>query len=203
MKIRELLNLSRVIPVLELDDVNTAPALAKALCAGGAPVLEITLRTANAFEIMAAIKAEVPEAYVGAGTVNTYEHIARCKELDLAFMVSPGLHEPLARNALESGIPYLPGVATASEVLTAIDLQLDTLKFFPAAAAGGVNMLKALGGPYGDIKFCPTGGVNSKNCQEFLDLDNVICVGGSWIAPKQLIKDQAWDEITSLAKSVS
>ena len=84
-----------------------------------------------------------------------------------------------------------------------IDLQLDTLKFFPAAAAGGVNMLKALGGPYGDIKFCPTGGVNSKNCQEFLDLYNVICVGGSWIAPKQLIKDQAWDEITSLAKSVS
>ena len=203
MKIRELLKLSPVIPVLELDDVKTAPELARALCAGGAPVLEITLRTDNAFEIMAAIKSEVPEAHVGAGTVNTPEHIAHCKELDLGFMVRPGLHEPLAKKALASGIPYLPGVATASEVLTAIDLQLDTLKFFPAAAAGGVTMLKALGGPYGDIKFCPTGGINSKNCAEFLSLDNVICVGGSWIAPKQLIKDQAWDEITSLAKAVS
>jgi len=202
MKIRELLKLSRVIPVLELDDVATAPALAKALCDGGAPVLEITLRTPSAFDVMAAIKSEVPEAHVGAGTVNTKEQVERCKELELAFMVSPGLHEPLARVAIDSGIPYLPGVATASEVLSAIDMKLDTLKFFPAAAAGGISMLKALGGPYGDIMFCPTGGVNSKNCEEFLELENVICVGGSWIAPKHMIKAQSWDEITSLAKSV-
>ena len=203
MKIRELLNISRVIPVLELDDVATAPDLAEALCAGGASVLEITLRTPAAFEIMEVIKNKVPQAHVGAGTVNTKEQIDRCKELDLAFMVSPGLHQPLAQAALKSGIPYLPGVATASDLLGAIDLGLDTLKFFPATAAGGTGMLKALGGPYGDIKFCPTGGINPDNCEEFLSLDNVLCVGGSWVASKSLIKDQSWDEITRLAKAVN
>ncbi len=203
MKIRELLEKSRVIPVLELDDVDTAADLAEALCEGGASVLEITLRTPAAFEAMEAIKTKVPQAYVGSGTVNTKAQIERCKELDLAFMVSPGLHAPIAEAALKSGIPYLPGVATASDMLAAIDLGLDTLKFFPATAAGGTNMLKALGGPYGDIKFCPTGGINSDNCEEFLSLNNVLCVGGSWVAPKSLIKSQSWDEITRLAKSVN
>ncbi len=203
MKIRELLKISRVIPVLELDDVDTAPDLAEALCAGGASVLEITLRTPAAFEVMEAIKARVPQAHVGAGTVNTSDQIDRCKALDLAFMVSPGLHAPLAETALKSGIPYLPGVATASDLLGAIDLRLDTLKFFPATAAGGTNMLKALGGPYGDIRFCPTGGINSDNCEDFLSLSNVLCVGGSWVASKSLIKNQSWDEITRLAKAVN
>lgn len=203
MKIRDLLKLSRVIPVLELDDVATAPDLAEALCAGGASVLEITLRTPQAFEVMAAIKAKVPQAHVGAGTVNTKEQVQRCKDLDLAFMVSPGLHQPLSEVALKSGVPYLPGVATASEVLHAIDLGLDTLKFFPATAAGGSKMLKALGGPYGDIAFCPTGGINADNCDEFLSLGNVLCVGGSWVAPKPLIKDKAWTEITNLASAVN
>lgn len=198
-----MLNISRVIPVLELDNVDTAADLAEALCAGGASVLEITLRTPAAFEIMEVIKNKVPQAYVGAGTVNTPAQIDRCKELDLAFMVSPGLHQPLAEAALKSGIPYLPGVATASDMLGAIDLGLDTLKFFPATAAGGTSMLKALGGPYGDIKFCPTGGINPDNCEEFLSLNNVICVGGSWVASKTLIKDRAWDEITRLAKAVN
>ena len=203
MKIRELLNISRVIPVLELDDISTAPDLAEALCAGGASVLEITLRTPAAFEIMEAIKSKVPQAHVGAGTVNTKDQIKRCQELDLAFMVSPGLHTPLAEAALDSGIPYLPGVATASDMLGAIDLGLDTLKSFPATAAGGSSMLKALGGPYGDIRFCPTGGINSDNCEEFLSLDNVLCVGGSWVASKSLVENQSWDEITRLAKAVN
>ncbi len=203
MQIRELLNISRVIPVLELDDTATAPDLAEALCAGGATVLEITLRTPAAFEVMEVIKNKVPQAHVGAGTVNTQAQIDRCKELDLAFMVSPGLHTPLAQAALDSGIPYLPGVATASDMLRAIDLGLDTLKFFPATAAGGTTMLKALGGPYGDIRFCPTGGINSDNCEEFLSLDNVLCVGGSWVASKSLIKNHSWEEITRLASVVN
>ena len=203
MKIRELLNQSKIIPVLELDDAASAPDLAKALCAGGATVLEITLRTPAAFDVMAAIKEHVPNAIVGAGTVNTEEQIKRCKALELDFMVSPGLHAPLLNAALASGIPYLPGVSTASEVLAASYAGLDTLKFFPAVAAGGLTMLKALHGPYGDIKFCPTGGINSDNCEEFLNLENVICVGGSWIAPKALIQAQAWDDITALAKSAS
>ena len=203
MEIRELLKRSKIIPVLALNDPKTAPDLARALCKGGASVLEITLRTPAAFDVMAAIKKEVPEALVGAGTVNTKDQVKRCKELDLDFMVSPGLHPALAETALASGIPYLPGVATASEVLTAIQLKLDTLKFFPASAAGGVPMLKALGGPYGDIRFCPTGGINSDNCQQYLELNNVLCVGGSWVAPEALINSQSWKKITALAASVS
>jgi len=203
MAIRELLKRSKIIPVLALNDPDSAIDLARALCKGGATVLEITLRTPAAFDIMAAIKSEVPEASVGAGTVNTKEQIKRCVELELDFMVSPGLQTELAKTAISSGIPYLPGVATASEVLSAIQLDLDTLKFFPAAAAGGVKMLKALNGPYGDIKFCPTGGINSDNCQQFLELNNVLCVGGSWVAPDNLVTSKSWKEITALAAAVS
>ncbi len=203
MNIRSLLAVSKVIPVLELNDPSTAPDVARALCKGGASVLEITLRTPEAFDVMTAIKENVPEAIVGAGTVNTEAQIARCKDLNLDFMVSPGFHKPLFDAAKESGIPYLPGIATASELLAASHAGLDTLKFFPAVAAGGITMLKALNGPYGDIKFCPTGGINSDNCKDFLNLPNVICVGGSWIAPKQLIQAQAWDEVTALATAAN
>jgi len=202
MQVRELLKQSKIIPVLALSDPETAPALAKALCAGGANVLEITLRTPAAFEVLAAIKESVSEAIVGAGTVNSESQISRCKDLNLDFMVSPGLHPALVESAQASGIAYLPGVATASEVLAATQHELDTLKFFPAVAAGGCAMLKALAGPYSDIVFCPTGGINTDNYQDFLNLDNVACVGGSWIAPSKLIQTQQWDEITALAKSV-
>ena len=200
-QIRDILELSKVIPVLALDNPDTAPDLARALCKGGASVLEITLRTPAAFDVMEAIKKSVPEAHVGTGTVNTAEHVERCKALDLAFMVSPGLYAPLAETALKSGIPYLPGIASASELLAATHLGLDTLKFFPASAAGGVPMLKALGGPYNDIRFCPTGGINADNLQQYLSLDNVLCVGGSWLAPNNMIETQAWDDITALAKA--
>ena len=203
MKLRDLLKQSKVIPVLEISDLNSAIPLAKALCAGGASVLEITLRTPAAFDVMAAIKENVPEAIVGAGTVNTEKQIERCKELNLDFMVSPGFHLPLLDAAKSSGINYLPGVSTASEVLSASHAGLDTLKFFPAVAAGGVSMLKALAGPYNDIMFCPTGGINAENCREFLELDNVICVGGSWIAPAQLVQSNSWSEITALAKAAN
>jgi len=203
MNIRELISKSKIIPVLALDDTNGAAELARALYNGGATSLEITLRTDAAFDVMATMKEAVPEASIGAGTVNTKEQIIRCQEMDLDFMVSPGLHPPLVEAALASGIPYLPGVATASEVLTAINLGLNTLKFFPAEAAGGVSMLKALGGPYSEIRFCPTGGINSDNCKQYLELKNVLCVGGSWVAPQKLIQTQSWDEITTLTKSAS
>jgi len=202
MNIRELISHSKIIPVLALNDTNNAAELARALYDGGAKSLEITLRTDAAFDVMEVMKNAVPEAFIGAGTVNTRDQIQRCKELELDFMVSPGLHQPLAEAALASEIPYLPGVATASEVLTAIDMGLDTLKFFPAEAAGGIKMLKALAGPYGDIKFCPTGGINSENCHQYLGLDNVLCVGGSWVAPGKLIQAHAWDEIKALTKTV-
>lgn len=201
MEVRELLQQSKVIPVLALDDPDTAPALAQALCAGGATVLEITLRTPAAFDVLTAIKENVPDAIVGAGTVNTEKQIDRCQQLKLDFMVSPGLHPALVESAQSTGIAYLPGVATASEVLAATMQGLDTLKFFPAVAAGGSAMLKALAGPYADIVFCPTGGINTDNYREFLKLKNVACVGGSWIAPTKLIQAQQWDEITALARS--
>jgi len=203
LKIRELLQQSKIIPVLALDDPHTAPDLARALCDGGASVLEITLRTPAAFDVMEAIKHRVPDAIVGAGTVNTLDQIKRCEELALDFMVSPGLSPSLLEAALKTGIAYLPGVATASEVLTAYNAGLNTLKFFPAVPAGGAAMLKAFAGPYQDIKFCPTGGINSDNFDQFISLDNVICVGGSWIAPKKLIASHAWNDITALAKTVS
>jgi len=203
MKLRKILMLSKVIPVLELQDAKTAVDVANALCEGGCKVLEITLRTDAAFDAMEAIKSAVPEAIVGAGTVNTEAQIERCKELQLDFMVSPGFYLPLAEAARSSGIAYLPGVATASEVLAASNHGLDTLKFFPAVAAGGIPMLKSLGGPYGDIKFCPTGGISAKTAADFLSLDNVLCVGGSWVAPSSLVKDKNYKEITALAAAAN
>lgn len=200
-EIQTLLDAIPVIPVLALSDVDSAPDLANALIAGGLPALEITLRTPQALDVIAAIKQSCPSAIVGAGTVNTPDQIDQCARAGVDFMVSPGLHSPLLKAARSTGIPYLPGVATASEVLLAINEGLSYCKFFPAQQSGGVAMLKALAGPYGDIKFCPTGGINADNFQEFLALDNVFCVGGSWIAPSKYIDDHAWPEITDLAKS--
>ncbi len=194
---------SPVIPVLVLEEPDTAAALAQALVSGGLRTLEITLRTAAAFDAIAAIKEAVPDAYVGAGTVNTFQQLEKCQALNVDFMVSPGLHTPLATAALETGIPYLPGIATASEALTAVNLGIESLKFFPAVPAGGVNLLKALSGPYQQLQFCPTGGINADNYQQFLALDNVLCVGGSWVAPASLIKQAAWDDITALAAAAA
>ncbi|OED36894.1 keto-deoxy-phosphogluconate aldolase [Chromatiales bacterium (ex Bugula neritina AB1)] len=194
---------SPVIPVLVLNNPETAVHVARALVDGGLRTLEITLRTPEAFDAISAIKSAVPGAYVGAGTVNTVEQLQQCENLNVDFMVSPGLHSPLAEAALASGIPYLPGIATASEALTALNMGLDALKFFPAVPAGGVNLLKALNGPYEQLRFCPTGGINAGNYQQFLELSNVTCVGGSWVAPADLIRKNAWSEITGLAAAAS
>jgi len=201
--IQKLLDGIPVIPVLALTDVDTAPALANALIDGGLPALEITLRTPQAMDIIAAIKESCPKAIVGAGTVNTPQQVDDCAKAGVDFMVSPGLYPPLLQTARETDIPYLPGVATASEVLMAINEGLTACKFFPAQQSGGIEMLKALAGPYGEMIFCPTGGINANNFQDFLALSNVFCVGGSWTAPGDLISGNAWGEITSLAKTCS
>ncbi len=202
MDIRTIMQRAPVIPVLVIDDTDSAAELAQALFAGGLTTLEITLRTAQAFDAIKVIKEAVPSATVGAGTVNTLEQLEQCHKLGVDFMVSPGLHSGMAEAARNSGIPYLPGIATASEALTAVNLGLDSLKFFPAVAAGGVSMLKALGGPYDNLQFCPTGGINGDNFREFLNLENVTCVGGSWVAPRSLVEGGQWGDITALAASV-
>jgi len=201
--IESLLDGIPVIPVLELTDVDTAPALANALIDGGLPALEITLRTPQAMDAIAAIKESCPNAIVGVGTVNTLQQIERCAAAGVDFMVSPGLNVSLLKAAHATNIPYLPGVATASEVLLAVNEDLTHCKFFPAQQSGGIPMLKALAGPYDEIKFCPTGGINADNFRDFLALRNVICVGGSWVAPADLIGSNAWSEITNRARLCS
>lgn len=203
MHTRDLLNLAPVIPVLVIDDPDSAVELANALVAGGLPVLEITLRTPTAFEAIAAIQSSVQGAKVGAGTVNTLDQLEQCKKHEVDFMVSPGLYAPLVDAARQAQIPYLPGISSASEALAAINSGLDTLKFFPAQQSGGTAMLKALNGPYGDLRFCPTGGINADNYLDFLELSNVLCVGGSWVAPKQLVAAKDWQAITGLAQRAS
>jgi 2-dehydro-3-deoxyphosphogluconate aldolase/(4S)-4-hydroxy-2-oxoglutarate aldolase len=189
-----------VIPVLVIDDVNTAVPLARALCSGGLRMLEVTLRTPAGLGAIERIAAEVPEAIVGVGTVLTRSDLERSAKAGARFAVTPGLTEALA----EPGpVPLLPGAATASEILRAIECGLSYLKFFPAVPSGGVGALKAFAGPFPEVQFCPTGGVDVTNAADFLALSNVICVGGSWIAPAAAVRAGDWARIESLARAAS
>ncbi len=199
MNIRQIMQAAPVIPVLVIDDPETAVPLCQALVEGGLKALEITLRTDAAMESIRLIKTALPDAIVGVGTVNSIQQLEDCAEAKVDFMVSPGFHQPLLDAAREADIPYLPAAATAGEVLRALNAGLDSLKFFPAAAAGGITMLKALAGPYAEVQFCPTGGINEGNFRDYLALPNVTCVGGSWVAPGKLISAGNWDEIRQLA----
>ncbi|MGI8944204.1 MAG: bifunctional 4-hydroxy-2-oxoglutarate aldolase/2-dehydro-3-deoxy-phosphogluconate aldolase [Qipengyuania sp.] len=172
-----------VIPVLVIDDVADAVPVAEALVAGGLGVLEVTLRTPAALDAIRAMK-QVEGAIVGAGTVVDEAGLDRALAAGAEFIVSPGLTEPLGRAALAAGVPFLPGVATAGDVLRGLALGLEHFKFFPAAAAGGIPALKALAGPFGGVKFCPTGGVTQESAAEWLRIEQVLCVGGSWLAGK-------------------
>lgn len=202
MSAKKILEIAPIIPVLVIDDTDTAVELAQALIDGGLTVLEITLRTHHAFDAIEKIKSHT-NAVVGAGTVNTKKQLEQCATAGVDFMVSPGLYMPLIEAAHKSGIPYLPGIGNATEALTAINAGLDTLKFFPAEQNGGIAMLKALGGPYQSLSFCPTGGINANNYKKYLALSNVTCVGGSWVAPGELVHDQNWTAITQLAKEAT
>jgi 2-dehydro-3-deoxyphosphogluconate aldolase/(4S)-4-hydroxy-2-oxoglutarate aldolase len=180
MTIDEIMRTSPVIPVLVLDGDEDWTKLAKTLVDAGLRVLEVTLRTAAAFHAIRQMR-QVPDAIVGAGTVLNGGQLHDAAEAGAQFIVSPGLTEPLAKAVAHSGIPYLPGVATAADIMRGLDLGLDRFKFFPAESSGGIAALKALSGPFGGIRFCPTGGIRPDNATEWLSLETVLCVGGTWL----------------------
>ena len=172
-----------VIPVIVIDNLDHAVPLAEALVAGGLPVLEVTLRTPDALAAIRAMKA-VPGAIVGAGTVTNPRQLDEALEAGSEFIVSPGLTEPLGRAAIAAGVPFLPGIANAGDIMRGLDLGLTHFKFFPAMASGGLPALKALAAPFGQCRFCPTGGIGVDTAPEWLAFDPVLCVGGSWVSPK-------------------
>jgi 2-dehydro-3-deoxyphosphogluconate aldolase/(4S)-4-hydroxy-2-oxoglutarate aldolase len=192
--------LGPVIPVIVIDRVADAAPLARALVAGGIRVLEVTLRTPVALEAMRVIADEVPEAIVGAGTLRTPADVDKALRAGCRFGVSPGYREPLGRACRDQGLPLLPGVATAGEVMTANDDGWFVLKLFPAAAIGGMPLLKALAGPFPDVAFCPTGGLTSANAADYLALPNVAVCGGTWLTPAEAMVAGDWSRITRLAQ---
>lgn len=200
--IREVLALAPVIPVLTIPEASTAAALATALVDGGLPVLEVTLRSEQALAAITAMRA-VPGAIVGVGTVISVAQLDAAVAAGSQFIVSPGFSPALVEAARRHGVPLLPGVATPTEVMAAIADGLDTLKFFPAAQAGGVPMLKALAAPFAGVRFCPTGGITVSNARDYLALPNVVCVGMSSVAPPDLIAARDWSAITALARQGS
>ena len=185
-----------VIPVLTVERVADAVPLARALVEGGLPVLEVTLRSEAAAEAAAAMIAQVPEAVVGLGPLTGPADVVQACEIGARFGVSPGLTEDLAATAIGAGLPFLPGVATPSEAMRAAAYGLTHLKLFPAEPAGGIPLLKALSGPFPDLRFCPTGGITAHTAPGYLALPNVACVGGSWLATKQQIAQKEWSAIT-------
>ncbi|CAM3268387.1 bifunctional 4-hydroxy-2-oxoglutarate aldolase/2-dehydro-3-deoxy-phosphogluconate aldolase [Cupriavidus taiwanensis] len=189
-----------VIPVLEFHSVDEALHVSEALVTGGLPLLEITLRTPVALEAIRAVAAALPQACVGAGTVLNAEQLHAVREAGAQFAVSPGLTPALAAGAQGAGISLLPGVATASEAMAALEAGFTFLKFFPAQAAGGVPMLKSLGGPLPQLHFCPTGGIDAALAPSYLALPNVVCVGGSWVVPKDAVAGGDWARIRALAQ---
>jgi len=200
---KQVMQAAPVIPVIVLHDVAHAVPLARALMAGGIRMLEITLRTSAALECMRAIRAEVPEAIVGAGTVCNARDVDACLEAGARFAVSPGYTAQLGLACRDRGLPLLPGVSTASEVMQAQQDGYTDLKFFPAMQAGGVAMLKALHGPFAHIQFCPTGGITAQNAGEFLALPNVVCVGGSWLVPADALAQGDYKRIEALARQAA
>ena len=192
-----------VIPVIVLHEVQHAVPMARALVAGGIRMLEVTLRTPQALACIEAIAREVPEAVVGAGTVRSSNDAAAAARAGARFAVSPGYTTALGSACREAGLPLLPGVATASEIMAAQAEGFDALKFFPALQSGGSAMLKAWQGPFGDVLFCPTGGIQPGNAAEFLALANVACVGGSWLVPGDALARGDWERITALARAAS
>jgi 2-dehydro-3-deoxyphosphogluconate aldolase / (4S)-4-hydroxy-2-oxoglutarate aldolase len=200
MRIDEILALGPVVPVIVLDDPAAAVPLANALLEGGVRVLEITLRTPAALEAIRRVRAEVPDAVVGAGTVLTPASLAEVGELGAAFAVSPGVTPALLEAASRSPVPLLPGAATASEVMALLDRGYRHMKLFPAEQVGGAPLLAALASPLPEARFCPTGGIDAEKAKVYLALPNVACVGGSWIVPREAIARGDWARIAALAR---
>jgi 2-dehydro-3-deoxyphosphogluconate aldolase / (4S)-4-hydroxy-2-oxoglutarate aldolase len=198
-RVEELMRMAPVIPVLVIEDVAHAAPIAAALVAGGLCVLEVTLRTASALEVIREMK-QVPGAIVGAGTVLNEHALQDALDAGSEFIVSPGLTDTLAKAAIAANIPFLPGIATSSDIMRGLDLGLDRFKFFPAEANGGIPALKAISGPFGAVRFCPTGGITAASAPDWLALDAVLCCGGSWLVQKGA-PDLAAIEAAALAAS--
>lgn len=196
---QSVLNAGPVVPVIVIRELHQAVPLARALVAGGIRVLEVTLRTECAIEAIRAIAEEVPEAIVGAGTVINPEQLKAVTDAGAQFAISPGLTESLLQAADQGSIPLIPGIATVSELMAGIAYGLKNFKFFLAEANGGVKALKAISGPFLDIRFCPTGGISLNNYQDYLALSSVACVGGSWLVPEDALCGGDYDRITALA----
>lgn len=194
MPIADIMQTAPVIPVIVVDEVEHAVPLARALVAGGLRVLEVTLRTPAALDAIRAMK-QVEGAIVGAGTVTNARELDAAITAGSEFIVSPGLTEPLGKAANEAGIPFLPGIANAGDIMRGLDLGLTHFKFFPAMAAGGLPALKALAAPFGQCRFCPTGGITLENAPEWLAFDPVLCVGGSWVAPRGPVDEAAVEAV--------
>lgn len=194
---------ARVVPVLVLDDVATAVPLAEALVAGGLTTLEVTLRTPKALACAEAIAARVPGALVGLGTLTKPEHFAQARDAGARFLVSPGLTDRLAEAANATGIPYLPGIATVSEALIALEHGFRELKFFPAMLNGGAPALRGMAPLLPEVRFCPTGGLKAENVREILSLPNVFALGGTWLTPADVVKERRWSEVERLAREAA
>ncbi|MFD8448151.1 bifunctional 4-hydroxy-2-oxoglutarate aldolase/2-dehydro-3-deoxy-phosphogluconate aldolase [Streptomyces coelicoflavus] len=198
-----VLDLAPVVPVVVVDDLADAVPLARALVAGGLPAIEVTLRTPVALDAIRAIAGEVPDAVVGAGTVVTAEQVGEVVAAGARFLVSPGWTDKLLDAMRGSGVPFLPGVSTTSEVVALLERGVREMKFFPAEAAGGTAYLKALAAPLPQARFCPTGGITPASAPEYLALPNVGCVGGSWMLPKDAIDGRDWGRVEALAREAA
>ncbi|GAA9672855.1 bifunctional 4-hydroxy-2-oxoglutarate aldolase/2-dehydro-3-deoxy-phosphogluconate aldolase [Helicobacter pylori] len=199
-KIIEVLQISPIVPVVVIEDLNDAVPLAQSLIEGGIPIIEVTLRSSCALEAIELIAKNVPKMRVGAGTILNLTQLEQAQNRGAEFLISPGLTIKLLEYAKKKDMPLIPGVSSSSEVMQALELGYNALKFFPAEYCGGVKLLNAFNGPFKGVKFCPTGGISADNMHSYLNLENVLCVGGSWLTPKNLIQNKEWDKITEICK---
>ncbi|RKV42253.1 keto-deoxy-phosphogluconate aldolase [Helicobacter pylori] len=199
-KIIEVLQISPIVPVVVIEDLKDAVPLAQSLIEGGIPIIEVTLRSSCALEAIELIAKNVPKMRVGAGTILNLTQLEQAQNRGAEFLISPGLTIKLLEHAKKKDMPLIPGVSSSSEVMQALELGYNALKFFPAEYCGGVKLLNAFNGPFKGVKFCPTGGVSVDNMRSYLNLENVVCVGGSWLTPKNLIQNKEWDKITEICK---
>ena len=197
---KDLFAMGPVVPVLVIKSVEDALPIAEALLAADVKVLEVTLRTPSALDVIAKIAKELPEAVVGAGTVTNRELLQRSADAGAKFAISPGLTKDLLQAGNEGDISLIPGISSISELMDGIDYGYDHFKFFPAEASGGVKAIQSIGGPFPDIRFCPTGGININNIRNYLALQNVACCGGSWLVSDEIVANKDWNKITELAK---
>ncbi len=199
-KIIEVLQISPIIPVVVIENIKDAVPLAQSLVEGGVQIIEVTLRSSCALEAIELIAKNVPKMHVGAGTILNPTQLEQAQNRGAEFLISPGLTIKLLEHAKKKDMPLIPGVSSSSEVMQALELGYSALKFFPAEYCGGVKLLNAFNGPFKGVKFCPTGGISADNMRSYLNLENVLCVGGSWLTPKNLIQNKEWDKITEICK---